>query len=106
MTIPPAPSAAPNPVSVSAVTSSTITVQWGPVECIHRNGDITGYSVRYRVAPDGPTQDMTVSDNEVTIMNLMSSTTYSIQVRAVNGDLLGPFSDVQEHLTAGMRSEC
>ena len=37
------PSAPPISVSVSEVTSSSITVQWGPVDCIHRNGDITDY---------------------------------------------------------------
>ena len=47
MCIPPAPSAPPTSVNVSDVTPSSITVQWGPVDCIHRNGDITGYSVQY-----------------------------------------------------------
>ena len=44
MSFPPVPSA-PTSVATSDVTSSNITVQWGPVDCIHRNGDITGYSV-------------------------------------------------------------
>ena len=47
--LPPAPSTAPTSVSVYEVTSSSITVQWGAVNCIHHNGDITGYSVRYGV---------------------------------------------------------
>ena len=45
--IPPAPFTPPTSVSVSEVTSSSITVQWGPVDCIHRNGNITGYSMQY-----------------------------------------------------------
>ncbi|CAI7989142.1 Protein sidekick [Geodia barretti] len=47
-TKPVAPSAGPSSVSVVGVTSSTITVMWGSVPCIHQNGDITGYSVQYR----------------------------------------------------------
>ena len=86
-TIPPAPSAAPTSVRVSEVTSSSITVQWGAVDCIHRNGDITGYSVRYGVQGSGSTQAMSVSGSsvtEATISGLTPSTNYSIEVAAVN----------------------
>ena len=83
--IPPAPSAPPTSVSVSEVTSSSITVQWGPVDCIHRNGDITGYSVRYRKTMTGPLQDIPVSSvTEYTITGLMPSTAYNVRVGAVN----------------------
>ena len=46
------PSTAPSspPTSVSAFGAPTsIIVQWMAVDCIHRNGNITGYSVRYGV---------------------------------------------------------
>ena len=91
-----APSAPPASVSVSEVTSSSITVQWGPVVCIHRNGDITGYSVQYGEVGSGSTQIMPVSggsSTETTISGLMLSTTYSIQVAAVNSAGTGPYSD-------------
>ena len=91
-----APSAAPAFVRVSTVTSYSITVQWGTVDCIHRNGDITGYSVRYGVVGSGSTQTMSVaggSVTEATITNLMLSTNYSIQVAAVNSAGTGVFSD-------------
>ena len=79
MTIPPAPSAAPNSVGVSEVTSSSITVQWGAVPCIHRNGEITGYSVQYGVVGSGSTQTISVSgDFSGVISNLEPSTDYSI----------------------------
>ena len=99
--IPPAPSAAPTSVSVSAVTSSSITVQWGAVDCIHRNGDITGYSVQYG---SGSTQTMSVSGGsvtEATISSLMSSTTYSIQVAAVNIAGTGPYNFALDAMTDG-----
>ena len=65
------------------------------VPCIHRNGDITGYSVQYEVVGSGSPQTVPVSggDNTMTIIHdVESSTTYSIQVAAVNGELFGPYS--------------
>ena len=97
MIFPPAPSAAPTSVSVSEVTSSSITVQWGAVDCIHRNGDITGYSVRYGVQGSVSTQTVSVSGGGATmrlISGLMPSTTYSIEVAAVNNAGIGVYSPV------------
>ena len=102
---PPAPSAAPTSVSVSEVTSSRITVQWGAVDCIHHNGDITGYSVRYGIQGSGSTETMTVSGGGVmltTISGLMPSTTYSIEVAAVNNAGTGMYSDAVADLTLGI----
>ena len=95
LSIPPAPSTAPTSVRESEVTSSSITVQWGVVNCIDRNGDITGYSVRYGVQGSESTQTMSVSGGsvtEATISSLMPSTTYSIQVAAVNSAGIGEYS--------------
>ena len=103
MTVPPGPSAAPNSVSVSEVTSSSITVQWGTVPCIHRNGDITGYSVQYGVVGGESTQTMTVSgDFSGVISNLEPSTDYFIRVAAMNSVDIGPYSDAVIAQTDGM----
>ena len=101
---PPAPSAAPTSVSVSAVTSSSITVQWGAVDCIHRNGDITGYSVRYGEvgSAEGDRSVEMVSGGSVTLTSLMPSTTYSIEVAAVNTLGIGLHSDVFFNVTEGI----
>ena len=91
-----APSAPPTSVSVSEVTSSNITVQWGPVDCILRNGDITGYSVQYREVGSGSTQTMSVTGGSVTkvmISRLMPSTTYSIQLAAETSAGVGSYSN-------------
>ena len=83
-------------MSVTDVTSSTITVQWGEVPCIHQNGDITGYSVQYGVMGNGNTDIMTVdgaSTTEATLSNLSVFTNYSIQVAAVNSAGTGVLSD-------------
>ena len=95
-TILPVPSAAPTSVSVSEVTSSSITVQWEAVDCIHQNGDITGYSVRYGEigsAEREKTVSMTSSVTMYTITGLSTFTNYSIEVAAVNSAGAGVYSD-------------
>ena len=89
------PSAAPTSVGVVAVTFSSITVQWRAVDCIHHNGNITGYTIQYGVEGSQSTQIVHVSGGnvtEATILSLMSSTTYSIEVAAVNSGGIGVYS--------------
>ena len=92
--LPPVPTAAPTNVGTSSGTFSSITVQWGAVDCIHRNGDITGYSVRYGVQGSTETQNITESDHNetTTISGLTHSTKYSIEVAAVNSAGTGVYS--------------
>ena len=93
---PPAPSAPPTSVSTSDVTSSSITVQWGAVDCIHHNGDITGYSVRYGVQGSGSTQTESVTEGtttEATISGLTPSTSYEIAIAAENSAGTGVYSE-------------
>ena len=92
-----APSAAPS-VTKTFATSYSITINWELVPCEHRNGDITGYSVRYGEMGTNMT-DTTVlnvtgaSVTEATISNPTLSTTYSIQVAAVNSAGTGEFGN-------------
>ena len=76
--------------------SFNITVKWDPVSCIQRNGDITQYSVRYKVKGSYHIQNMRVKSSavttEVTITGLHSATTYSIEVAAVNSAGTGVYS--------------
>ena len=94
MTIPTAPSAAPNSVSVYAMSFTAIIVQWEAVPCIEQNGDITGYIVRVLVSGEMERVEDVGDVNEVTISDLTPSTTYSIQVAAVNSEDTGPYSDL------------
>ena len=99
MTIPPAPSAAPTNVRRTGVTSTSITVRWGKVPCIERNGDITGYIVRY----GSETQSVSGgSVTETTISNLTPSTTYNIEVAAVNDADTGDYSSSISIMTLGV----
>ena len=91
----PVPSAAPTSVHTSDVTFSSITVQWGAVDCIHQNGNITGYSVRYWVQRSS-THTLNVSGGAATaftLTGLSNSTTYNIDVAAVNNAGIGKYSD-------------
>ena len=86
------PSAPPENVSFTS-KSTSITVQWEMVPCIHQNGPITGYSVRYGMKGSGSTQTETVSGaSQTTISNLMPSTNYSFEVAAVNSVGTGNYS--------------
>ena len=89
---------------ISDITFTSITVQWGRLDCIQHNGDITGYSVRYGVQGTGTTQTVSVSGdaaNEVTISGLMSNTTYSIEVAAVNNAGTGVYNSSTAVSTSG-----
>ena len=89
------PSANPTRVNVSEVTSTTITVHWGTVDCIHHNGNIMGYAVRYGVQGSHNTLTLNVSGDNVTetsLSSLMSSTEYVIEVAVFNSAGIGVFS--------------
>ena len=87
-------------MSVSEVTSSSITVQWGPVDCIHRNGGITGYSVQYGSETVSVSGDS--SGGMYVISDLMPSTAYSIQVAAQTRAGTGPYSTAMYYQTESM----
>ena len=81
------------------MTSSNITVGWGELDCIHHNGDITGYSVRYGVqgtAEGDRTVKMASGDSSggmYTISELSAATVYTVEVAAVNSADTGVYSD-------------
>ena len=91
-----APTAPPSSVNAMVESSSSITAQWGEVPCIHQNGAITGYSVRYHVVRDPSTGTVVNisggSVSETTISNLNSSTNYSIHVAAKSSAGTGEYS--------------
>ena len=79
-------------MDVSVINSTALTVQWETVPCIEQNGDITGYTVR--VLESGKMERVEDVVGDVTISELTPSTTYSIQVAAVNSEDTGPYSDL------------
>ena len=108
----PAPSAPPTFVSTLDVTPSSITVQWGAVDCFHHNGDITGYAIRYGVYGSAE-RDRTAmvpggsSAGLYEISGLLSSTTYSIAVAALTSAGTGVYSDsITEKTYSKSRHDC
>ena len=78
------------------MTSYSVTVQWGSVDCIHRNGEITGYLVQYWEMGNRSVHTVSVSSGSVivtTLSNLAPSSSYFIEVSAVNIAGVGVFSD-------------
>ena len=97
-------------MTVIGVTSSTISVQWGSVPCIHQNGDITGYSVQYEVMGSGNTQTEMLSGDSsggmTTIPGLAAATMYGYQVAAMTGAGTGQYSTSMTTLKSGNKSWC
>ena len=89
------PNAAPQTVTASATGPTIVFVSWERVDCIDRNSEISGYTVRY--GPVGGTAVNTsvsgTNHRAYTAVGLTSSTNYSVEVAAVNSDGgVGPFS--------------
>ena len=86
------------------MNSSSITVEWGPVDCIHRNGDITGYSVRYgEMGSDERTVEMVSGDlsgGMITISGLSPVTVYTIEVAAETNAGTGVYSHPMNFTTS------
>ena len=92
----PAPSAGPTSVTAGTVTANSITVQWEEVPCLHRNGEITGYTIVARTSGE---DDRVVNVNDgnarsAIVSELTSETQYTVSVAAVNGAGTGPASSI------------
>ena len=77
-------------------SSTSITVQWGPVECRHQNGEIKGYSVRYGEEGEARSVQMVPGDSNggmTAVSGLTRETVYTVQVTAVTSDGTGVYSD-------------
>ena len=91
-----APSAPPTDVRVSVNSPTIITVQWGPVECRHQNGEMTGYRVRYGEEGSSVREDSEPGDSSggmTTVSGLTKQTVYTVQVAAVTSSSTGVYSD-------------
>ena len=91
------PSSAPQSLDILSVGPRNITIIWGRVDCIDRNSEITGYTVRYGQVGSTTTVMESVSgtsdsDRVFTVIRLTPSTSYFFQVAAVSSEGTGPFS--------------
>ena len=95
-TLCPAPSGAPASLTLGPVTANSVTLQWGAVPCLHRNGEITGYTVIARNS-DGIAErsaNINAAARQAVISGLTPSTQYTLSLAAVNGAGVGPFTTV------------
>ena len=88
----PAPSAAPDSVRAFNVIPNSFSLQWEMIPCIHRNGDITGYSVQYGEVGSESTQTVSISSSgtmNTIVTGLTSDTSYEVKVAGVNSIGIG-----------------
>ena len=81
-------------LSPGTVTTNSITVQWEEVPCLHRNGEITGYTVVTRTSGE---DDRVVNDGNArsaTVSGLTPNTQYTVLVAAVNSAGTGPATSI------------
>ena len=100
----------PDNVMVTNKSSSTITIEWKPpnTPCRDINGNITSYSIRYRIHPNAIPQNTLQSEGlQITLTGLTPFTKYYIEVAAVNenGDV-GVYSVPQVVVTDEARMLC
>ena len=104
-----APSAPPASVTTEVTVFRIVRVWWGPVDCRHHNGEITGYAVMYSESEGDRTVQM-VSGNSsggtTIITGLAPATLYVVQVAAVNSADIGVYSSATFVDTKGKDSYC
>ena len=83
-------------LSAGTVTARSITVQWEEVPCLHRNGEITGYTVVARTSGEDE-RVVNVNDGNArsaTVSGLTPNTEYTVSVAAVNSAGTGPATSI------------
>ena len=84
------------------MSSTSITISWGPVPCVDRNGIVTKYVVKFRETTSEMFQNKSVTGSEetMTITALKPLTMYEVKVAAFTVGT-GPFSDSVHASTSG-----
>ena len=75
------------------MTSRSITVTWDTIECIERNGILTGYTVVFQ-EPGWANVSSNTVDRTFSATELTPFTNYTFQVAGVNDVGTGPFTDI------------
>ena len=75
------------------MTSRNITVTWGTIECIERNGIITNYTVVFQEQDGADVLGNTV-DRTFSVEGLTPGMNYTFQVAGVNDAGIGVFSNI------------
>lgn len=99
----PVPSGPPVNLSVQSTSSVSITLSWGLPIPAHRNGIITGYTMRITLLASQTRTEYSTTHTSYTVGSLRPYTSYScvVAARTINGT--GPFSNVTEVRTQETR---
>ena len=80
------------PLNLSTTTTSrNVMISWDTIECIERNGIITGYIVEFQEEGGAMIPGEVVGQN-FTVSGLTPATHYSFRVAGVNSNGTGPFT--------------
>ena len=86
-----APVGMPRNVSGDTIDSTSILIMWNDVNCIERNGKITGYSIHYQPVHYSLLPMLSTTMNRsFTATHLIPHSNYMFQVAAVNVNGTGP----------------
>ncbi|XP_060653396.1 neogenin isoform X4 [Drosophila nasuta] len=88
------PSEPPNNVTLEVTSSSSITVHWEPPAEEDRNGQITGYKIRYRKFKDAPQVKSTPANIRYFELNALErNAEYQVKIAAMTVNGSGPFTE-------------
>ncbi|XP_016943279.3 neogenin isoform X3 [Drosophila suzukii] len=88
------PSEPPNNVTLEVTSSSSITVHWEPPAEEDRNGQITGYKIRYRKFKDAPQVKSTPANiRYFELSSLDRNAEYQVKIAAMTVNGSGPFTE-------------
>ena len=79
-----APGAPPQNLIAHSPSTGNVTVVWSPPLLELQHGIITGYQILFGITGSNNTENSFNSDLSITRTGLLSNTTYSITVAAVN----------------------
>lgn len=87
-----APSAPPENVTASSLTSSSFFLDWDPPPIEQQNGVIRNYTVSVELLGNATAYNITTNDTEYSFTTLLPFYTYRITVAAVTEPGMGPAS--------------
>lgn len=88
------PAEPPLNVSVEATSSTSIIIRWEPPSVEQRNGQITGYKIRYRKQKKAIQVETTAANiRHYELQNLEKLAKYQVKIAAININGTGPFSE-------------
>ncbi|XP_058986961.1 neogenin isoform X4 [Musca domestica] len=88
------PSEPPNNVTLEVTSSTSITIHWEPPAEEERNGQITGYKIRYRKLKDAPQVKSTPANiRYYELSGLDRNSEYQVKIAAMTVNGSGPFTE-------------